>query len=54
MILCFKLEEQLAIATYKHAYQLTADYNNIFSQTDDFIDNLHLDSFTSLYLKGRM
>ena len=24
--------------------------NNISSQTDDFIDNLHLDSFTLLYI----
>ena len=33
---------------------ISTDYNNTSGQTDDFIDNLHLDSFSSLYLKGRM
>ena len=33
---------------------ISTDYNNTSSQTDGFIDNLHLDIFTSMYLKGRM
>lgn len=33
---------------------ISTDYNNNSSQTDDFIDNLHVDIFTSMYLKGHM
>ena len=33
---------------------IPTDYNYTSGQTDDFIDNLQWDSFTSLYLNGPM
>lgn len=33
---------------------IPTDYNYMSGQTDDFIDNLQWDSFTSLYLNGSM
>ena len=33
---------------------IPTDYNYMSGQTDDFIDNLQWDSFTSLYLNGPM